>query len=347
MSILSLISKASRHAGQVRARRPQRAQTLSGPRAFASAKLISMCLIAASSLVALVIWPADIAPQDAQAATPPKLRSLSEDARDSSTPGVSPTNANVAQDDWIDIPKPFHLFDLPAPLFVKQTSTYEARRRQTTDGREDTLTFGAFAGAAPWLRLSIYRAGPDDPVETGSKDIPFYLAIARTAARAGLAVGRSVQAATLDSRFGTLEIADVQLSAPYGASVPCQGFRVSSQKPALRMTGLACGTSQRPMDQAQLICALDRLDLVSAGEDRDLAAYFAAAEIKRGKACLKVATVAPEIQKAAKDVKIEPGKKASQKQGSDKPGSRRAQTQKGRPQKDTLGSARSPSGSAT
>ncbi len=59
---------------------------------------------------------------------------------------------------WVDIAKPYPLFELLAPSSSGQP-VYTARRHAPGGGREDVLTFGQFGGAKPFLRMtSIGRA---------------------------------------------------------------------------------------------------------------------------------------------------------------------------------------------
>ena len=71
----------------------------------------------------------------------------------------------------------------------------------------------------------------------------------------------------------------------------------------LEIGGFACGTPGNPIDRARLACALDRLDLISAGEDRELRAFFTGAPRQLGAAC---STPPGEAQKN-EPVKTTPG----------------------------------------
>ena len=62
------------------------------------------------------------------------------------------------------------------------------------------------------------------------------------------------------------------------ATTPCVGFRSQPAEGAvLRVTGLACGTATRPIGRDFLTCIIDRIDLVSAGDDEGLRNLFVAA----------------------------------------------------------------------
>ena len=87
----------------------------------------------------------------------------------------------------------------------------------------------------------------------------------------------------LASRFGEFEVADIVL-AQGAIEASCLGFRLDVASPGLKITGFACGGG-KPLDRPTLACALDRIDLISAGEDHALAKFFLDAEQGRGKVC--------------------------------------------------------------
>jgi hypothetical protein len=81
------------------------------------------------------------------------------------------------------------------------------------------------------------------------------------------------------TRVGSFDVADCKLAStkgPSDQSSPCLGFRSTDGK-VLEIGGFACGTPGNPIDRARLACALDRLDLILAGEDRGLRAFFTGA----------------------------------------------------------------------
>lgn len=180
---------------------------------------------------------------------------------------------------WVEINKPMPLYQLSGSEFGREAS-YEARRHRTGGGRIDTLTFGApdFEKRS-YLRISMYRPGGEDFERS-----TFFVDLARHAASAHLAVARSAAPDSLTTRFGDFETADITLAGAAGET-PCVGFRLAAEKTDFFITGVACGSRERPMDRAILFCTLDRLDLLAAGDDRPLAAFFAAAEPGRGKGC--------------------------------------------------------------
>jgi len=190
-----------------------------------------------------------------------------------------PKPAPKPRNTWSEVVGPMQFYSLASADFGKQPRAYQARRN-VGGGRQDVLSYGpAQLGKGLALRLSIYRFGQETP-----SDGRFFVEIARLAGQAGYSVARSAQPGEMTTRFGAFEVADVALKGGAGQAA-CLGFETEAASPGLRISGYACGTVERPVDRRILGCALDRLDLVSAGDDQDLARYFVAAELARGKAC--------------------------------------------------------------
>ncbi len=182
--------------------------------------------------------------------------------------------------DWTEVKSPLRLYALESAEFGREPRAYQARRRAVGGGRQDTLTFGpARPGVAPGLRVSIYRYGTETP-----PDPRFFVEIARQAGQAGLSVTHSAQPGDLPTRFGLFQAADINLAGASGEAA-CLGFQLEAARPGLRISGYACGSPDRPIDRRTLACALDRLDLLGAAGDPDLARWFVATEQARGKGC--------------------------------------------------------------
>jgi hypothetical protein len=183
---------------------------------------------------------------------------------------------------WVEIVKPLRLFALAAPDWGRGPTSYTAQRHRDGGGRRDNLTFGTFGTDQPWLHLTLYRLGADVAVVA-----PFFVDMARRAAPAGLAVARMGQPAPLPTRFGTFEVADFTLAGQAGAagsSTQCLGFRLRGGK-ILQIGGFACGAPGQPVSRQRLACTLDRIDLISAGDDTELRGFFTGAPIGPGPAC--------------------------------------------------------------
>ena len=179
---------------------------------------------------------------------------------------------------WIDIVRPIKLFDLTAPELAKAPLAYAARRH-ISGGRQDLLTFGSLDGSA-YMRLQLYRVGKEV-----APAAPLYVDLARAAAQGDLSITRSLPPSQLATRFGTFEVADLSLAGKAVAPVPCLGFRGAALDGKFQILGFACGSKSLTLSRPTLGCLIDRLDLIEAGDDRELANFFAATELKRNPAC--------------------------------------------------------------
>jgi hypothetical protein len=185
---------------------------------------------------------------------------------------------------WITVTRPIALFGLESPELDRRTG-YEARRNQDGSRREDMLSFGEFGEGKPFLALKfqVNRDGEAQRTLAGLSQ-PFVITLVRESAERGLSVGRSGMATTIETKFGTVETADVALSdGAVGRS--CIGFRHLDGAAHFSFSGWWCGSEAKPADRAQLICLIDRIDLLSAGDDRDLRAAFARTELARKPGC--------------------------------------------------------------
>lgn len=182
-------------------------------------------------------------------------------------------------DAWVRIARPIALFGLDSPELDKQPVAYEAAR--STDGarRLDTLVFGGFASERPHLQMRAL-------VENSATGIaaPFVIALVRDTAERGMSVQRSGVADAITTKFGAVETADATLSDGV-SSRPCLAFRKAAGEGPLALSGWWCGSAARPADRQQLICLIDRLDLLSAGDDQALRAAFSRSELARQPAC--------------------------------------------------------------
>jgi hypothetical protein len=143
--------------------------------------------------------------------------------------------------------------------------------RHPRGGRKDILRWSG-ASERPAAELEIYRPGR----EYGSA----------SAARAGLAgrmaaPGAALAAAgVIESKFGS-----VALLLPAGereGSGSCLGFLKRIDNPAFQMSGWSCQGDSLSARRATIECVLNRLVLLTSGNDPKLAETFARAELKRG-----------------------------------------------------------------
>ncbi len=152
-----------------------------------------------------------------------------------------------------------------------KTETYEILRHPD-GGRKDVLRWAA-QGEQPIAEIEIYRPGG----ELSQSGPP----IAEIAARMDPDGMRELQAAgIIDSKFGAVTL--LGLSNRNGDARPCLGFMKGFDRPDLRISGWSCQGDTLPARRAAIGCILDRLILLTAGNDRKLAELFAHAELKRG-----------------------------------------------------------------
>lgn len=189
-----------------------------------------------------------------------------------------PQDAPYARAPWRHVRPSMAAYALDAPELGREAPIY--RIRATAEGaRQDLLVFApkdtrSLSGAIAieqmpeGQRLPAHRLGDTLFVET-----------ARRAALLGASIERMAQPTGLETKFGDFEVADSQI-IQQGQLRSCLAFRLVADAP-VDIAGLLCGEPQRPADRASLACVLDRLDLVSAGNDVALRRYFAGAERAR------------------------------------------------------------------
>jgi hypothetical protein len=189
--------------------------------------------------------------------------------------------------EWIIVARASPTFALGLADIEGQPIRPLMRRERHSDAREDQLTAGQFAEPATFAHLALRR-------RHSSPETSFFVEASRHAAQDGLAIERSTQALPLASKFGLVEAADVVLSDG-ATSRACLAFRHSAEDVAFAFHGWLCGSDKRAADRQQLTCLLERINLVSAGDDRPLRAYFGKAELNRQPSCLS-----PKLQAAGR-----------------------------------------------
>jgi hypothetical protein len=196
--------------------------------------------------------------------------------------------------EWTRIQRPVAIFALGAQDFAGQAQRYESWRHSRA-GRDDRLIYGALVPPSPKA-----GAGPERPephlhlsfLREGGAARSLFLDLVAQGAENGVAVERLRQPGMIATKFGPVEAADATLSQG-GAARACLGFRHVSEEPGrnghegpvFRIAGWWCAADGRPADRRQLACLIDRIGLLSAGEDRALRAVFTQAEKSRDPAC--------------------------------------------------------------
>ena len=190
------------------------------------------------------------------------------------TPAVVAAIGPSPQPQWIKIERPQPAFELLMPELAASPYDYAILRRAADGARKDVLTWGEPAGSGPYVMVEIYRPG-----SSGER---FLDAAGEIAARIiEFPITDDVKGAgQIESKFGAMSLVDFAI-APEGQERRCLGFARAFDTPAVQIAGWYCSTGQEVVNRATLACAFDRLTIMSAGGDDNLAQWFAHAELKR------------------------------------------------------------------
>lgn len=168
-----------------------------------------------------------------------------------------------------------------------KTVSYEIFRHPE-GGRKDAFRWGT-AGAWPVAELEIYRFGaepdPSGPVT------------AELATRMGAQSPSDFEAAgVIDSKFG-----HVTLLRLAGGARSCLGFLKRVDESGLQISGWSCQGENLPARRAAISCMLNRLILLTAGNDPKLAELFARAELRRGSCSTAMSAISADWVTAAQN----------------------------------------------
>ncbi|QGM96369.1 hypothetical protein [Methylocystis parvus] len=204
--------------------------------------------------------------------------------------------------------------DVDAPEFEHEKKIVAVGETRNGAPRVDSLTVGQFTMGAPFLRVDVH---PELDPKTTNAD--FFLDMKNHAQAAGLNVAKIGQRATLTTRFGAFEAADIRLAQASGEGVEaseraCLAARMVEAKVPLEIAGIACGAAAKPIDRVAFSCLLDKLSYSAGGDNKALNDFFLNAELARGKGCANVsrddltAAIPPQRAARAKSAAA-PGKK--------------------------------------
>ena len=173
--------------------------------------------------------------------------------------------------EWLAIGKPYPAFALTLPE-LSEEARYAIRRHAQGGGRKDIITFGELGGSLRYVMMEIYRPG--------AELARFGDAASEIAARAGnlRPAGPMRAGLPLETKFGTA--AAVEFSIGRFGIGHCIGFVRAFDAPRVQIAGMSCSMNSI-VNRNAVICALDRLTLLSAGSDPDIGKLFADAELKR------------------------------------------------------------------
>jgi hypothetical protein len=177
----------------------------------------------------------------------------------------------VAQMDWNEATRSYPAFAISQPEFDGKTDTYKILRHPL-GGRKDIIRW-AGSGEKPAAEVEIYRPGG----ELG-QGVPAIAALADRMDPGG--VHELEAAGVVDSKFGPVTL--LRLAGRIEDASACLGFMKNLENPSLRISGWSCQGETLPARRAAVGCMLNRLILLSAGNEPKLAELFARAELKRG-----------------------------------------------------------------
>lgn len=175
-------------------------------------------------------------------------------------------------DNWTPAVRPQPAFSAPVTDFAGKSDSYEILRH-AEGGRKDILRWSAAQTDAPTAQLEIYRPG--------AEQANFGSATSEIAIRTNQGLTSGIQAAgVIDSKFGPVPLVSFTSHAA-GKTQPCVGFAQSFETPRLQIAGWSCQGDNTQTQRQTIACTLDRLTMLSAGNDPKLAELFARAELKR------------------------------------------------------------------
>jgi hypothetical protein len=187
---------------------------------------------------------------------------------------VAAVEQPAPQPEWVNVERPRPAFDLQMPELGDGAADYAILRRPADGARKDVFSFGAPAAPTPYATAEIFRPGTagarfiDAPSEIAARIVAFSI------------TDDVKPAGEIDSKFGTVPLVDFAI-AVNGRQRRCLGFARPFDQPPMQISGWYCSPGEEAVDRATLACALDRLTILSAGGDSDLAGLFANAELKR------------------------------------------------------------------
>jgi hypothetical protein len=143
--------------------------------------------------------------------------------------------------------------------------------RHTEGGRRDVLRWQDASGR-PIAELEIYHPGGERDGLSPGADL---------AGRMPNTGATELNAAGIvETKFGTVGL--LRRAGTQDGAGACLGFVKRIDDPDLQISGWSCQGDNAPARRAAIGCMLDRLTLLSAGNEPKLADLFARAELKRG-----------------------------------------------------------------
>jgi hypothetical protein len=182
---------------------------------------------------------------------------------------------------WSEASRSYPAFAVSPLDPSEKTETYTILRHPE-GGRKDIFRW-AGKDEKPIAELEIYRQGGEfDPEVSAAAD----LAARMTPA----SLSELEPAGLVDSKFGMVTL--LRRAGATDAARSCLGFIRRFEAPDLQISGWSCQDNGWPARRAAIACTLNRLTLLTSGNEPKLAEMFALAELRRGSCG---ATSAPAI----------------------------------------------------
>jgi hypothetical protein len=143
---------------------------------------------------------------------------------------------------------------------------YQARGRQSTAERWDTLTLGDVGGDDILFQVTLYLA------QSAMAKPSLFVDLARQSAELNAAIIHAASPQSFATEHGSLETAEVTLSGTQ-ADRRCLGFRLAGSQ-QVNVFGLACGARGAPLDAPDLGRLIDRIAPTAAGVAAGLGDIF-------------------------------------------------------------------------
>ena len=172
---------------------------------------------------------------------------------------------------WSAASRSYPAFAISSLDPLEKTEAYSILRHPQ-GGRKDIFRWTG-KDEKPLAELEIYRRG-------GEFDSSI-LAIADLATRmAPAGVSELEPAGLVHSKFGTVTL--LRRAGQTDAVSSCLGFIRRFEAPDLQVSGWSCGGKGWPAQRLAIACTLNRLILLTSGNEPKLAEMFARAELRRG-----------------------------------------------------------------
>jgi hypothetical protein len=178
---------------------------------------------------------------------------------------------------WMMMDRPHPAYAVSFPDIADPHAAYVVMR-SAGGGRKDIATLegpvrGFTGTAGRSARVEIYRPGSEFAGFGAPED-----EIAARVASIGK-IEAATAAPAIESRFGPLALINFTL-VQGGIQRGCLGFVGRVDQPRLQISGWFCNAGPELVARTPVACGIDRLTLLSAGNDPKLAEFFANAELK-------------------------------------------------------------------